>query len=191
MKTEIRLGQLPEISARRDAIHIAIAPVIATEKLYPGQDIGFVEDGNIEKVGTKAKQLIGIVDPFLKSPVFPEQVFWMCLYPLTVTSMRHEWGHPAFEQVTNEVFIAGPRKPSFAEMQVEESKQWLADFGMDYGLNYFDLLRAAEDYLSTGQTFYVGANSTHLPEEFWDHFERVTGKSVEENRRLTFFSCAC
>lgn len=93
---EVQLGKLIETPQQRDAVHIAIAPVVATMKLHPGQEIGFVDDGNV-RVGTVAAPL-GIVDPFLKHPVNPEQSFYMFLFPNTITSLRHNWTHPAFSQ---------------------------------------------------------------------------------------------
>jgi hypothetical protein len=80
---------------RRDAIHIAVAPVTAAERLTPGQHVGFVQAGDTELVGP-AENLIGIVDPFLREEVQPGQRFWLFLYPNTVTSLRHVWTHPAF-----------------------------------------------------------------------------------------------
>ena len=82
---------------RRDAIHIAVAPVTARETLKPGQHIGFVPVGQIETVGmVDAERQIGLVDPFLTETVQPGQRFWLFLYPNTVTSLRHVWTHPAF-----------------------------------------------------------------------------------------------
>jgi uncharacterized protein (TIGR02996 family) len=92
--SEVKLGQLLNASAKRDAIHIAIAPVIASEKLNPGQRIGFDEPG-CEKVRGRLDG-IGIVDPFLTEPIVKGQRFYMLLMPNTITSLRHEWTHPAF-----------------------------------------------------------------------------------------------
>ncbi len=44
-----RLGQLIEDGERRrDAIHVAIAPVTAAQRLVPGQHVGLVREGNVE-----------------------------------------------------------------------------------------------------------------------------------------------
>jgi hypothetical protein len=91
-----RLGSLiTDGDRRRDAIHVAVAPVTAAEPLAPGQHVGFVPANQTETVGP-ADRPVGIVDPFLTTPVEPGQRFWLFLYPNTVTSLRHVWTHPAF-----------------------------------------------------------------------------------------------
>jgi hypothetical protein len=81
---------------RRDAVHVAIAPVTASEALAPGQHVGFVREGDLELVGPAAEPL-GVVDPFLREPVPKGQRFWLLLYPDTITGLRHVWTHPAFQ----------------------------------------------------------------------------------------------
>lgn len=81
---------------RRDAVHIAIAPVTASGTLAPGQHVGFVAEGNLETVGV-SEDTVGIVDPFLREPVREGQRFWLFLYPNTITRLRHVWTHPAFQ----------------------------------------------------------------------------------------------
>lgn len=73
----------------RDAIHVAVVPMIAKSRLYPGNHID--ADGN-----RTGGELVGIVDPYLTVPVEKGQKFFMFLYPGTVTSLRHVWTHPAF-----------------------------------------------------------------------------------------------
>ena len=86
---------------RRDAVHVAIAPVTAAARLSPGEHVGFVADGDTERVGTVREDgrpvaPVGIVDPYLTEPVGPGDRFWLCLYPNSVTSLRHVWSSPAF-----------------------------------------------------------------------------------------------
>jgi hypothetical protein len=91
-----RLGRLIEDGdRRRDAIHIAVAPVTAAERLAPGQHVGLVREGSTELVGP-CDRPIGIVDPFLAEDVEPGSRFWLFLYPGTITALRHVWTHPAF-----------------------------------------------------------------------------------------------
>ena len=86
------LGERPDDDARRDAVHVAVAPVVADQLLPPGAHVGLTDEG----AASAAVRPIGVVDPFLKEPVRPGQRFWLCLYPNTVTSLRHVWTHPAF-----------------------------------------------------------------------------------------------
>ena len=88
------LGNIIGPNEKRDAIHLAVEPVIAQEILYPGQNVG--ADGTTNNP-------VGIVDPFLKvSKVYPGQRFWLVIYPRQINSLRHVWSHPAFpdEEVT-------------------------------------------------------------------------------------------
>ena len=93
LKSEAKLGLPPSGDDQRDAVHIAIVPVVAGEKLFPGQDVGIVGDS---LVGRSAHP-IGIVDPFLKRSVQPNERCWLLLYPGSITSLRHDWTHPAFD----------------------------------------------------------------------------------------------
>jgi hypothetical protein len=91
-----QLGRLIEDGERRrDAIHIAVAPVTAGGRLSPGQHVGLIQKGSLEFVGP-CDCNIGIVDPFLTSEIEPGQRFWLFLYPGTVTGLRHVWTHPVF-----------------------------------------------------------------------------------------------
>ncbi len=91
-----QLGHLVDDGERRrDAIHVAIAPVTAATELLPGQHVGFVRAGDTDTVG-ESETPVGVVDPFLTAPVRAGQRFWLCLYPNTITGLRHIWSHPAF-----------------------------------------------------------------------------------------------
>ena len=88
-----QLGRLAGRSAGRDAIHVAIAPVVAAERLEPAARVGLDELGRA--VGC-ADGAIGIVDPFLTVPVEVGERFWLCLMPGSITALRHVWSHKAF-----------------------------------------------------------------------------------------------
>lgn len=92
------LGELCTDEARRDAIHIAVAPVIAGQRLNPGNHVGLVD--GVARVGLPPGiSSIGVVDPFLGNAVEVGQRFWLFLYPNTVTSLRHVWTHPSFKVI--------------------------------------------------------------------------------------------
>lgn len=92
---EAKLGELIRESAehnKRDAVHMAIVPIMAAKRLRPGQRVGVCENG----LYSADTQAVGIVDPFLIADVEPGQTFWLMLFQRTVTTLRHEWTHPAF-----------------------------------------------------------------------------------------------
>jgi hypothetical protein len=175
--SDVKVGELLTEEAHRDAIHIAIAPVIAGEQLNAGDHIGFRKDGKVAEV--KSTDLLGIVDPFLKVSVRPGDKFYMFLYPRTITSLRHEWTHPKF--------------PDFKQLAIEnekaESRQWIEEYASSIELDYNELMSAAFDFINSGDYLNKGEllDGKCTPEEFWSHYEKITGKRGEGN----FFSCSC
>ncbi len=119
------LGKLIEGVAHRDAVHIAVAPVVAGIPLKPGQHV-MVVDG--QAFATILEDCIGVVDPFLQQDVKTGQRFYLFLYPNTITSLRHVWSHPAFKT----------RVPGGVEAIREELKRTVAQRLMDeprYGID--------------------------------------------------------
>ena len=175
--TQSKIGKLLTEDEGRDAIHIAVAAVVAGEKLKAGQHIGFVEN-NI--VGTDAPSRVGIVDPYLTEPVAKGARFWMFLYPNTITGLRHEWLHPAFHSTGG---------------TVSPSEAWLRTFAEEQaGISYDHLMWGAADYLKNGEYLVDGGRWEGFrfdADEFWRHYEAVTGVRVDEKDRYSFFSCSC
>lgn len=167
---DIKIGSLIHEEVERDAIHVAIAPVAAGELLAPGARVKLSSGVAIKD----AKDAIGIVDPFLNNWVKTGEKFWLFLYPGTITSLRHDWTHPAF----------GDRS---------KAEQWMKDFADEAGLSVGRLIEAAKAYLEYDDYLcdegrWEGFNT---PDEFWGHFETMTGMAVPMDKRGNFFTCSC
>lgn len=190
------LGTHPlDETAKRDAIHLAVEPVIAGEQLWAGQNIG-IEKG---VATSKAEKLLGIVDPFLKKPVYPDEKFWLIVYPRVITSLRHVWSHPEFEEEKEN--IEDKKNPPMKAPYdpVEEAKQWITDWAAGHDLSYEKVMSYARIWVESERTgsypsYIVNGGQfegEHVPGEFWDNFEIVTGDKVNGQERGTFFSCSC
>jgi hypothetical protein len=98
---DLEIGQIITKPQSKDAIHVAIAPVMAGMTLQPGDKV-WIEDGKAYDVGTPLTPPDGVVDPFLKDCVKKGELFWVFLYPGTTTNLRHEWDHPSFKKEEEE-----------------------------------------------------------------------------------------
>ena len=193
---------LPADAGGRDAVHVAVFSATAVTTMYPGEHVGILREGNPDVMVTaKTKDHVGIVDPFLKTEVDPGQRFWVYLYPRTITSLSHKWGHPAFsDAVTSSTYVP----PS----QQVESEQWLRVFcdangpGYDAVMSviktgrYGDKMKGSKDepYFHgriDGEYMYFSGADAHgeLTPEFWQHVENVLGEKVDE--KPSYFSCSC
>lgn len=187
MSAIIPLGKLASEDAGRDAIHVAVAPVVAAENLSIGQHVGIAEDG---RASAKAKP-IGIVDPYLKGFVEAGQRFYLCLYPNTITSLRHHWVHPAFKD-------EGPAEP---EKDVKAaSEAWLRQYAhRTYSVEYFndseEAYRTLLSDMRSGTLTYRGIDM-HSREDLIDgdelrlHAQIVLGITINYDN-FEYFSCTC
>lgn len=195
--SDIILGQLITGPAERDAIHIAVAPVVAGCKLSPGEEVGFLEDGTAGAV----EKPVGIVDPFLKSMVNKGEKFYLVLFQNTVTGMRHHWLHPAFadthsaeksitaeDRITSELwlrkFIAESNCPDYETVIAAATGQALENTDPEY----YDVA-----YRNDGEYLHFNGRDAHgnIPPEFWNHIEIVTGVKIPREDRAESWSCSC
>ena len=180
------LGKLlgPEVTGR-DAIHIAVVPVTAAERLRPGEHVGLVDEGT---VSNDAEPWIGIVDPYLPTAVRKGQRFFLHLYPRTITSLRHEWTHPAFE-------TAAPVATISQSDHVTKSRAWIAEHAHALGLSDDVLMENAADWLRYEDHIIQQGSErwrdTFNPTEFWHHYEIVTGEVVPQDKKHSFYCCTC
>ena len=177
------LGMVIDDLQKRDAIHLAVEPVVAARKLHPGQDVGLVN--GMADISDKP---IGIVDPFLKGPVAKGDRFWLVVYPRQITSLRHVWTHPDIPETA----AATPR-----EVLVKQaSEAWLRNFVETNDCpDYETLIAKALDNGDSWDPAYLAFNGVDahgdIPPEFWDHVEVVTGKKIPRQARAQYFSCSC
>ena len=184
---------LPE-GVGRDAIHISVAPVVAAHIVKAGEHVGWVDKaaGTVGRVPDK----LGIVDPFLPEgvPILPGTRIFILLYPKTITSLRHVWSHPAFEE--EQAKVPSPIKEIWMTTPpIEVSRQWLEDFCDRVGPGYITIMAAARSHLQDGghyEYLTIGEDAYgDIPPEFWTHYEIVTNEPVPAPSRAKYFSCAC
>lgn len=176
MQNVPNVGRLATPAARRDAIHVAVAPAIAAERLAPGQHVSLGSDG--QAIGSG--DLVGIVDPFLATSVESGQTFWLFLYPNTVTSLRHEWTHPAFP----------------ADRTISDHEMWLRVYAVK--MNCYDepeeAFRRLIESLKSRKLLAHGSDlhglyELHEADELRYHAEQYLGEKI--NWSTFTFSCSC
>lgn len=195
------LGTLIDDKQKRDAIHLAVEPVVAGERLSPGERITVVDGVAMSADDPEA---LGIVDPFLKNPVRKGQRFWFVMLPRTIKSLRHVWAHPAFP---DEVGTEAPDEPDEPEevppairtlrnLQTKErSERWLREFCNSADCPSYETVMATiangNRGSRDGEYLHFSGSDAHgeIPAEFWDHAETVLGRKLEQ--RPTHFSCSC
>lgn len=184
---EARLGKLiiePGEQNQRDAVHIAVVPVQASDSFDPGEHVGVCDKG---EHATKTGPYVGIVDPFLRKRIMAGDTFWLFLYQGQVTTLRHEWTHPAFPNINR-----APVAPS-----ISDERKRLAEFRMrqlaegQCGWTLANLLEHAKEAVETGGSIFMGDNEgvTAYP-EFLEDIGVLTGISIE-GKEAPWFSCSC
>jgi hypothetical protein len=179
---QTKIGQLIDGDQLRDAVHIAVAPVEAVHFMEAGTHVGLDEFG----CASALEKPIGIVDPFLESPIKKGERFWLFLYPNTITSLKHVWTHPAFED-----------QPSLGSAK-SASEDWMRAWALEHmSEDYYgdgEKLRpevAYENAIEAGHSHSVGPYEDardHIDSEWWSHWETITG---QRGNREEYFRCAC
>jgi hypothetical protein len=186
---QTKLGELIDASAGRDAIHVALAPVVAGHILTPGEHVGWMDE-TMTTVG-RVPKTIGIVDPFLRADVMPHQRFFVVLYQQSITGLRHVWTHPDFPDTD-----VAPATTKPHAMHKVESAEWIKALAARIGITVIGLMDAAQTWLeSEDHTIQQGSDSWRDdfgdPVEFWHHYEIVTGTIVPADKKRSFFCCTC
>lgn len=186
------LGKIHQREEKRDAIHLAVEPIEAGKRLQPGDHVEIV---NGKAFAWDSGEALGIVDPFLTSPVKKGQKFWLVIYPRVITSLRHVWAHPAFpdeQPAWAKALLKAPvddeplspaeleaveearaeRRASKVENIIAqddekytEAKEWVRQHADDLGLAYGELMKLADQFLWSGD-YYTQYDGQSMQETF-------------------------
>lgn len=188
--------------AKRDAIHIAVEPVTASQALLPGEHVGRLHDGTYGP--TEAP--LGIVDPFRVGTIPKGGRFWLLVYPRRITSLRHVWDHPDFPAagMPSDEEIAGTVTTRLTRsLAAKKAEDYLREIAASMPSldstgqppTYDELMAAAANrrndpnfYWSDGRAFegYPG-----LPDDFWEAYADITGHVSSHDPGTDWFSCSC
>lgn len=178
MSANLGIGSIIEGNVwERDAIHVAVLPVIAGERLYPGTKVIFLDNTSTTVIeADNTEEPVGVVDPFLPWGVLEGQRVWLFLNPGSITTLRHVWTHPEVDTIP-----------------VMASVEWIRDFANNLSLSYAELMLGARYWIVEGDRLTRGSNleGQSVPPEFWAHYQAVTGKVVPAEAQQNFFSCSC
>lgn len=202
MKKETILGQKLTGNEERDAVHIAVAPATALVTLKPGEHVEITNSNGRTEAVKAGKHPIGIVDPFLTTSVKFGEQFYIFLYPNTITSLKHVWTHPDFEEkvfsVCSSVNGYTNDDNNCVDTDKTESVQWMEDFASSCDMSLKDMLAIGRVFNKTGQAYVEHGSDRCMDaifncggaEEFWKHYEIITGDVVKDKYDQPF-SCSC
>jgi hypothetical protein len=180
------IGNLIDESAGRDAIHLAVEPIVAGAALNPGQDVGIVDGKAFPR-----RPYLGIVDPFLSKAVKEGQRFWLVVYPRQITSLRHVWEHPSFPAAVEPVESVDAKAYSTKWMTDWAVRHMSADYYGDVEGGRYSPEEALGNAIEAGRHNHVGPYESArdaIDAEWWGHWEAITG---ETGNRDDYFSCSC
>ena len=211
------LGHIHQHDEFRDAIHLAVEPVVAGEDLVVGQRITYV-NGKAYALRS-GEEAIGIVDPFLSQQVKAGEKFWLVVLPRMIQSLRHVWSHPAFPDEASVEFLKKAQAtveddviPELAALTSEESAyNWIREYAASLSTSEDDEyggVVTAEELIETGWGNYEDAKNNgqtwgdyinkgglfegvSVSDEFWEKLGILKGVSIEPEHRNNFFTCAC
>lgn len=185
---DIKLGEIIKGKAERDAVHIAVVPLIAGKDLWKGNVVKLsLTDKETALDGEyNSGEAIGIVDPFLNDYQVPKGAkFWCYLFPNSVTGMRHHWQHPILDKPP--VALSG------------DSEKWLREFADRWNFDYDEMIAAGigggSDWRYATARGYDLHGAQGLGEDhdlFWQHLEAMTGMVFDQAHREGMdWSCTC
>ena len=191
MSNEAKLGTIPNGNEGRDAVHVAIMPAIATESLSSGTPVK-INRYNEASACRLVEDAIGVVDPF-GNGCAKGSWFWLCLYPKTITGLRHVWEHPSLP-------LAATPESVPVDGDKSASKKWLNDYVRRHCSyweaepdgGYSEFLRCVSE---EKRIFYYGSTCHSLDDvehayALFHHLSVVLGKRIDASY-FEAFTCSC
>lgn len=190
------MGMVHTKQEYRDAIHLGVEPVEAGESLKAGDHVGLVNGVAYKK--KNVDKLVGIVDPFISGKINKGDKFWLVVYPRKITSLRHVWSHPDFEE-SDSITVPTPQTDSAKYAAYEWIQNYAESFGsgddvdaddlINFGRSYYyDRIRGVwPDYLVVGGLF----EGEYVSDEFWQQLAIYLDEKLEPQFTGNFFSCSC
>ena len=174
--SDLGIGKLIVTPQNRDAVHMAVAPVVAWRTINPCEHIGLKE-------GDKP---IGIADPFLKKPVIAGQTFWMFMYWNSIQNLRHEWDHPAFKTT-----FESPKPQVSSERNAAEVA--IKSVASQCDVTVKELMEAARDFIDSGDTTERKDSEHEYVSwaDFWKNYKIVTLCEIEDKYSDPFYTPCC
>ncbi|AFC21951.1 hypothetical protein GAP32_492 [Cronobacter phage vB_CsaM_GAP32] len=171
------LGMIHWQEEKRDAIHLGVEPVVAGEDIAVGANIGIDKDGFAYATDYRTDiKPVGISDPFLKERIQKGESFWLVVYPRQITSLRHCWEHPDFDNTeepkvldiseissddlmveiqrrlaTNNVVqtVQEPSQDATEAAKKSKAWQWIHNYADGLGLDVDELMEYADMWVSS------------------------------------------
>ena len=170
------LGTRPPLPLAIDAVHVAVKSMeCKVDELVPGT--------HVNKDGYPRGKTIGIVDPFLQVPVKLGENFYLCLYPGSITALKHYWTHPAFQP---------------EESARDSSLTWMEKFATEVlgceCSEFLGKLDAVADGPHDGHVSTHGDHNDDLREawpEICFHYGNISGRRKINPSDYVSFTCSC
>jgi len=193
MSDTSHIGTIHTKDLPRDAVHIAIVQVTASETIVPGASLELVPGSHTFVKETENGKGIGIADPFIpEGEIKKGQVFYLFLYPNSITSLTHYWTHPSFAtEEEKKQAQAWLDKHLFDRF---EDPEWADEIHTDnsWMIEYFKEGKAWSWAHGDDLSEKYNANKDGFRKKFWDNLEIVTGiPATKEQRDTEYFSCSC
>ena len=157
----VGLGKPAPSDAERDAVHIAVIPVVVEEDVFPGQRLRVAALTALPSPTGNA-----IADPWLSGKVPAGTRVWAFMDPNTITNLRHHWTHPSVpdvqvvsgtpnigdESLAERLGVAGIRGTMLVHpVAVQLAREWLMEnICEDTGLHVDAVLEDAAKHRETG-----------------------------------------